>query len=60
MTKLELLALLDKFPTDAQVIFNDDKNNKVLSLVDIHFLEGDFLPDLCPDKPCPRIIIHVK
>lgn len=59
MTKSEFISALSAYPDNAQVIFNDDENNKALTVDHIHFLDDDSLPDLCPDRPCPKIIIHL-
>ena len=59
MTKLELLALLDEFPTDAQVIFNDDEYDKVLVFNHLDFSDCDGILGLGQEKPRSKIILHL-
>lgn len=56
---VRFISALSVYPDNAQVIFNDDESDKALTVGHINFLDDDFVPDLCPDKPCPKIIIHL-
>lgn len=60
MTKSELVEMLSDYQDNAQVIFNCDEHYKALSIDHISFLDGEFIPDLKREKPCPKIIIHLK
>lgn len=60
LTKRELIAMLSDYPDDAQIFFNDDIHNSAPQVVKIHFVDDDFIPALSPDKPCPKIFIHIE
>ena len=63
MNKSELLDALSKYPDNAQVIFNIDKDytfNKALTVEWISYLDGDYIyPDLCPGPQRPVIFVHL-
>lgn len=60
LTKRELIAMLSDYPDDVQIYFNDDIHNSALQFVKIQFMDDDFIPALSPDKPCPKIFIHLE
>lgn len=64
MTKSELVEMLSDYSDNAQVIFNVDADvdarNQAFTVNHISYLDDDFIPILSSEKPCPKIIIHLK
>lgn len=60
ITKKELYAALADYPDNAQIIFNDDDHWKALVISEIHYLDDNLSPVLCPETLGPRIFIHLK
>jgi len=60
MTKKELECLLSEYPDDARVYFDDDANNRAMTLTGVSYIDDDFVPDLSFEQPCPKIFLHLK